>query len=123
MWSDGAISFSGVPFVIIGSKTLDCHFGKDRNLRIKQRKLIMVLKVILCKYIQYHKEFYLQFFFFCHLYMKNNTTCLELFQKLVCENRINHPCFNIYIALALNLLCFFRKQKTHARIGVYHEPL
>ena len=47
MWSDGAISFSGVPFVIIGSKTLDCHFGKDRNLRIKQRKLIKVIIVIL----------------------------------------------------------------------------
>lgn len=43
MWSDGAIGFSGVPFVIVGSKTLDCHFGKDRNLRIKQRKMIMVI--------------------------------------------------------------------------------
>ena len=34
--SNEAVCFSGVPFMIIRTKILDCHHGKDRNLNLKQ---------------------------------------------------------------------------------------
>uniref|UniRef100_A0A7M5WZ66 Uncharacterized protein n=2 Tax=Clytia hemisphaerica TaxID=252671 RepID=A0A7M5WZ66_9CNID len=39
MWNDETITFSGVPFIILGTKKLDCHFGKDRNIVPKKRRL------------------------------------------------------------------------------------
>lgn len=36
-WSDGIVAFSGVPFFLVGCKVLDCQFGRDRNVGIKQR--------------------------------------------------------------------------------------
>ena len=36
---DGAkISFSGVPFIILGSKVYDCQHGMDRNMAVKRKR-------------------------------------------------------------------------------------
>ena len=37
MWEDETIKFSGVPFVVLSFKTLDCHHGVDRNTTVKKR--------------------------------------------------------------------------------------
>ena len=36
-WSDEYLPFTGVPFVLVGTKILDCHHGKDRNVKLKER--------------------------------------------------------------------------------------
>ena len=36
-WSDEYLPFTGVPFVLTGTKILDCHYGKDRKVRLKER--------------------------------------------------------------------------------------
>ena len=35
-WSNGYLPFTGVPFVLVGTKILDCHHRKDRNVRLKE---------------------------------------------------------------------------------------
>ena len=35
--ADEYLPFTGVPFVLVGTKILDCHHGKDRNVRLKER--------------------------------------------------------------------------------------
>ena len=37
-WSDEYLPSAGVPFVLVGTKILDCHHGKDRNVMLKERK-------------------------------------------------------------------------------------
>nr|XP_047145632.1 calcium-responsive transcription factor-like [Hydra vulgaris] len=35
-WSTDSIEFSGLPFMMIGTKILDCQNGRDRNLNLKE---------------------------------------------------------------------------------------
>nr|XP_047132524.1 uncharacterized protein LOC124811229 [Hydra vulgaris] len=35
-WSTDSIEFSGIPFMMIGTKIFDCHHGYDRNLSRKE---------------------------------------------------------------------------------------
>ena len=35
-WSDDHIEYIGVPFMILGTKVLDCHHGKDRYIKLKE---------------------------------------------------------------------------------------
>ena len=35
-WSDDHIAYTGVPFMMLGTKVLDCHHGKDRNIKLKE---------------------------------------------------------------------------------------
>ena len=41
-WNDDVLKFDGIPFIIVGQKTLDCHYGKDRsgmsNKKIRDKK-------------------------------------------------------------------------------------
>ncbi|XP_065657446.1 calcium-responsive transcription factor-like isoform X2 [Hydra vulgaris] len=36
LWDDFAIPYSGMPFIIVSSKVLDCHHGFDRNISVKK---------------------------------------------------------------------------------------
>ncbi|XP_065665820.1 uncharacterized protein LOC136087322 isoform X1 [Hydra vulgaris] len=36
-WEDDAISFNGTPFMVLGSKVLDCMHGKDRKISFKEK--------------------------------------------------------------------------------------
>ena len=36
-WSDEYLPFTGVSFVLVGTKILDCLHGKDRNVKLKER--------------------------------------------------------------------------------------
>ncbi|XP_065647595.1 uncharacterized protein LOC136077063 [Hydra vulgaris] len=35
-WEDDSVSFNGVPFMIVGSKVLDCMHGRDRKVSFKE---------------------------------------------------------------------------------------
>ena len=35
-WSDDHIPYTGVPFMMLGTIVLDCHHGKDRNIKLKE---------------------------------------------------------------------------------------
>ena len=35
-WSDDHIAYTGVPFMMLGTKVLDCHHGKDRSSKLKE---------------------------------------------------------------------------------------
>lgn len=35
-WEVDGKDFNGVPFMILGTKRLDCHHGQDRNANIKK---------------------------------------------------------------------------------------
>ena len=37
IWESEGIPYSGVPFMIVSSKTMDCHHGHDRNANAKVR--------------------------------------------------------------------------------------
>ena len=34
------VKSDGVPFIMMGRKVYDCHFGKDRNVRLKEKMRI-----------------------------------------------------------------------------------
>ena len=34
----GRLEFTGEPFIVIGTKTFDCQFGKDRKIKAKARR-------------------------------------------------------------------------------------
>ncbi|XP_065648764.1 uncharacterized protein LOC136078033 isoform X2 [Hydra vulgaris] len=47
-WSTDSIAFSGLPFMLIGTKILHCHHGHDRNINLKEfnkQKKQAILKV------------------------------------------------------------------------------
>ena len=35
-WFDSDIEFTGIPFMVVGSKVPDCHHGRDRHLKRKE---------------------------------------------------------------------------------------
>ena len=35
-WSDKEIEYDGIPFMVLGTKILDCHHGKDRHAKQKE---------------------------------------------------------------------------------------
>ena len=36
-WSDEGRDFNGIPFIILGTKVLDCQYGKDRKASAKMK--------------------------------------------------------------------------------------
>ena len=36
-WSDKGRDFNGIPFIILGTKVLDCQHGKDRKASAKMK--------------------------------------------------------------------------------------
>ena len=36
-WESSSVSFSGIPFMIVAQKILDCHHGIDRNENFKKK--------------------------------------------------------------------------------------
>lgn len=36
-WESERVEFTGVPFMIIGQRTLDCHHGLERNGKVKEK--------------------------------------------------------------------------------------
>lgn len=42
LWQHDFIEYSGTPFIILNKKIYDCHYGKDRSLPGKMRRLASV---------------------------------------------------------------------------------
>jgi hypothetical protein len=36
-WESKSIPFNGVPFQVVGTKTYECHQGKDRQTKAKEK--------------------------------------------------------------------------------------
>ncbi len=41
-WKDSCIPFSGKPYFVIGRQILDCHYGKYRKIKSKEKRLTEV---------------------------------------------------------------------------------
>lgn len=36
-WESEGIEYTGIPFMIVGQRTLDCHHGSERNEKFKEK--------------------------------------------------------------------------------------
>ena len=36
-WESEGVEYTGVPFMIVGQRTLDCHHGLERNGKVKEK--------------------------------------------------------------------------------------
>lgn len=36
-WEGEGIDYTGIPYMIVGQRTLDCHHGSERNEKLKEK--------------------------------------------------------------------------------------
>jgi hypothetical protein len=44
LWKDELTEYTGVPFIFLGERLLECHHGKDRNIGAKRKYQQLVVK-------------------------------------------------------------------------------